>query len=197
MNQLAGPPVRVVKLGGSLLDLADLADRLRRWLGEQPAAANVLVVGGGRMADVVRDFDRRHGLRSADAHWLAIAAMALNARLVAALLPEALWLESLLDNGIRDAPLSILNPARFLREDEAAGSAGRLPMSWQATSDSIAARAAELLAADELVLLKSTSPPEPATVEVLLAAGYVDAFFAKASGGVARVRYCNLRDGTS
>ena len=184
--------LRVIKLGGSLLELADVAGRLRHWLAAQSAATNVLVVGGGQLADVVRAFDRRHGLAAADAHWLAVGAMELNARMIARLLPDAVWLDWPIDHIPHEA-LAILNPTRLLEHDEETQAARRLPMNWHVTSDSIAARAAEVLDADELVLLKSADPPDPPTIEALVAAGYVDTCFSEASHCVRRIRYVNLR----
>lgn len=86
---------RVVKLGGSLLDLADLLPRLRDWLERQPPSSTVLVAGGGRMADVVRDADRLHRLGETVSHWLCIRVMTINAEMLSALLPEASLCRSL------------------------------------------------------------------------------------------------------
>jgi hypothetical protein len=47
-------PIRVVKLGGSLLDLEELPERLTRWIAAQRAMASVMVVGGGWLADALR-----------------------------------------------------------------------------------------------------------------------------------------------
>ena len=40
-------PLRVVKVGGSLLDYPRLVTRLTDWLQQQEPMINVLVVGGG------------------------------------------------------------------------------------------------------------------------------------------------------
>jgi hypothetical protein len=177
-----------------LLELPKLADVLRRWLARQPAAANVLLVGGGRVADAVREYDRLHGLSESDAHWLAIRAMEFNSRLLASVLTEADWLDSL--DGWADcvAPLAILNPYQFMREDENFGHP--LPASWQVTSDSIAARAAEHSFACELVLLKSALPPAATTVDAAADAGYVDRMFPEASRTIPLIRCVNLREPT-
>ena len=72
----------VVKLGGSLLDLPDLMNRLKA-LTEQLSPAPVLVItGGGVAADLVRTLDQRFGLTPEQAHWTAIAAMSFNASLL-------------------------------------------------------------------------------------------------------------------
>lgn len=212
--------VRVIKLGGSLLDWPGVVERLRSWIAAQSAATNVLVVGGGQLVDVVREFDRRHTMRAADAHWCAVRGMEINSRLLCAALGGAVWLDwpsteaagdvvelvraqaaNHRDDqtahevcyGLLSSPLAILNPTRLLEHDEQSLSSRRLPMSWQVTSDSIAARAAEVLGAEELVLLKSADPPEPLTIERMIETGYVDAYFAEASRHLRRIRYVNLR----
>lgn len=184
--------IRVVKLGGSLLDLPDLAARLRRWLGAQPAMPSVVLTGGGRLADAVREYDRRHALGDETAHWLAVRAMQRNARLTAALLPEASWATSVeeLVEGAR--PLSIVDPWGLLHDDDRRFSPQPLPASWQVTSDSIAARLAQLCGAGELVLLKSTLPRE-ASLAAAAAGGYVDVFIPQALA-LPQVRCVNLRD---
>ncbi len=190
--------LRVVKVGGSLLLWPALPDRLRQWLAEQPPAFDVLVAGGGRLVDVLREADRAHGLDQATSHWLCVRAMAVNARLLAALAPEARWIASL-DAGARaaeaafDAPgaVAILDPWPFMQADQQAVDPPALPCRWDVTSDSIAARLAQRGQAAELVLLKSSLPAarrlEQAAVE-----GYVDGFFPRAAASLP-VRCVNLR----
>ena len=55
---MSGADLRVIKLGGSLLGWPEWPARLHSWLTAQTPAANVLVVGGGALADVVREWDR-------------------------------------------------------------------------------------------------------------------------------------------
>lgn len=184
--------IRVIKLGGSLLDLLDLAARLRRWLGQQPARSNAVVVGGGRLADAVREYDRLHALGDETAHWLAVQAMQLQARMVAALLPEANWVESVERLITAASPLSIVDPWKLLRDDDRRLSPQPLPAGWQVTSDSIAARLAQLCGATEVVLLKSALPAE-ATLTAAANGGYVDEFFPRAVT-FPYVRCVNLRD---
>ena len=71
----------------------------------------------------------------------------------------------------RDKP--ILDAYAFMSGDDL--DAGALPHSWNVTSDSVAARLAEILDAD-LVLLKSMAPPSN-SIRDWASAGYVDPFF--------------------
>ena len=67
--------------------------------------------------------------------------------------------------------------------------------SWDVTSDSIAARIADLLGSDELVLLKSSLPePQVATLDEAAAAGFVDRCFPCYAAKLPLVRLVNLRD---
>jgi aspartokinase-like uncharacterized kinase len=184
--------LRVVKVGGSLLDLDDLADRLRRWLAEEGENSTLLVVGGGCRADLLRT--HRQQLNDVEAHWLAIDAMLANARTLKEQLPEATWLDRIGDVKASGVPLSILNPVSFMQHDDPHHPFGALPANWNVTSDSIAARAAELAGVDELIVLKSAPPPAPEKLEELVTAGYVDDFFPTAARNVARVRFVNFRD---
>jgi hypothetical protein len=68
-----------------------------------------------------------------------------------------------------------------------------LPHTWDVTSDSIAALVAARLAADELVLLKSTLSAGNGSANELAAAGLVDAHFPRVCGSL-DVRIVNLRD---
>lgn len=183
--------LRVVKVGGSLLDLDDLADRLRRWLVEDCEASSLLVVGGGRRVDLLRA--QRRQITDVQAHWLAIDAMLANARALSEQLHEAVWFDRIREVQACGAPLGILNAVSFMRYDDPRHPLGALPASWSVTSDSIAARAADLAEADELVLLKSASPPISGSCDELATAGYVDAYFPIAVRNVTQVRFVNFR----
>jgi aspartokinase-like uncharacterized kinase len=184
-------PVRVIKLGGSLLDWPDLIGQFRSWLAAQSPAANVIVVGGGPLVDSLRALDRVHALPDEAAHWLAVRAMSLTAAMVAELLSEAILVrmpeELRLDSA--GSP-QILDVEEFLRYEQ--GKSGALPCSWDVSSDSIAARLANAIDACELVLLKSTLPGGT-TQKSIAQGGYVDGRFA-ASADLLSVRCVNLRD---
>jgi len=77
--------VRVVKLGGSLLELPGLPAVLRSWFARQPPAVSLLLVGGGRFVAALREADRVHRLDAEACHWLAVRAMGWTARLVQSL----------------------------------------------------------------------------------------------------------------
>jgi aspartokinase-like uncharacterized kinase len=169
----------VVKVGGSLFGLANLGRRLHRWLEDLGAAHTLLVAGGGRAADMVRDLDREYGLGEEAAHWLALRALSLTAHFLQALLPDAhliselSWPLPFLEAG---RPL-VLNPYEFIRADE--GRPGCLAHSWDVTSDAIAARAAAVSGAKRLVLLKSVPVPMTMNWEEAARLGFVDRAFAR------------------
>jgi aspartokinase-like uncharacterized kinase len=176
----------VAKVGGSLYDLPDLGARLRGWVGE--CADDVLLVpGGGPLADAVRALDRTHALSEEASHWLALGAMALAARFLARLLP-----------GSREVSdprcvqgCCLLDALAFVRADE--GRLGCLPHCWAATSDTVAARAAEVAGAAELVLLKSMEFAGDDWDDAART-GFVDHLFASVvRRGRLRVRVVNLR----
>ncbi|MBX9791595.1 MAG: hypothetical protein K2Y37_21960 [Pirellulales bacterium] len=197
------PPVRVIKVGGSLLDEPRLPVLLRDWLARQPIAGNVVLVGGGSLVDAIRQLDQIHQFGEERSHWLAVRAMRVTARLVRELLPSAEIVEqfeSLVGRlDMREPPRpTIFDVWQFLREVEPYVAGDRLPRTWQATSDSIAARLACALARRglplaELVLLKSTLPPRDATLPDSTAAGIVDACFLQQAASMPRVRLVNLR----
>jgi aspartokinase-like uncharacterized kinase len=183
--------LRVIKLGGSLLDWPELPTRLRRWLAAQPTATNVIIVGGGPIVEGLRTIDRAQRLSASASHWLAIDAMSLTARVLGELLPEARLTDS--PTAVDTATLGtlwILDVVPLLRAEQ--GSASALPESWDVTSDSIAAHVAHQLKASELVLLKSAEVPQFQTVEELARAAHVDACFPRVAADLV-VRCANLR----
>jgi 5-(aminomethyl)-3-furanmethanol phosphate kinase len=186
---------RVVKVGGSLLTMSDLAECFQAWLAVQPTAETLLIAGGGELADAVRETNRLQPLSDAKAHWLCIRAMQLQTEMLAASLSKSQIAPSIaeLRSSCPQQRLAIVDPWRFVHEEDPKFSATPLPESWDVTSDSIAARLAQLTSADELVLLKSASAPA-AVLPELVAAGYVDRYFSQAVVGIPQVRLVNLRD---
>lgn len=165
----------VLKVGGSLLDFAELKPRLTRILAEYPQA--VLVVGGGPAADAVRLYDRVHAIGEERSHWLAMRAMTLNAHVLGELLGLPVVAQPTRGQQILDA-------ARFFQMHD------DLPHRWDVTSDSLSARAACILGAEKLIVLKSTSS---ASWQDAVAAGVLDAYFPQALGCDLPVQIINLR----
>jgi 5-(aminomethyl)-3-furanmethanol phosphate kinase len=184
-------PVRVVKVGGSLLrhqpeaQAKDLPAVLRSWLSRQSPALNVLVAGGGEFADAIRQADAMHGLGDEAAHWLCVDALSLTARLLSRIVNAKVISRAEEIPAMAEA-ICVFDPGPYLRSVEPVLGSTSLPPSWAVTSDSIAARIAEHLAADELVLLKSCLPAAATTP-------YVDDYFPAAAANLSLVRCVNLR----
>jgi aspartokinase-like uncharacterized kinase len=188
----------VVKVGGSLYDLPDLGKKLWRWLEQTVHGDVVLLPGGGRSADVVREWEHWHDLREEDAHWLALRALSVNAYFLRRLLPKAcvvnnLHVRALFASKLRMVP--VLDPLYFAAEDDQ--QPDHLPHTWDVTSDSIAAHAAVRTGARSLVLLKSvTVPPEMSWAEASQL-GFVDVMFPRLieqAGPKLRVEAINFRE---
>jgi aspartokinase-like uncharacterized kinase len=184
----------IVKVGGSLIDWPDLGPRLRRWLDANAPRETILVPGGGKLVDRVRELDGCHGLGDEVAHRMALRAMTMHADLLAAKLPGSCIIDGpdLAELLWEQGRLPILDALAFCESDDA--NPGALPHTWAVTSDSIAAQLAVVAGAAELVLLKS-APPPPGDVAAWADAGYVDAWLPQVlSGGGISLRAINLRE---
>jgi aspartokinase-like uncharacterized kinase len=183
-------PVIVVKVGGSLLDWPGLPAALTRFLAEQAARRVVLVAGGGRAADVIRELDRTHGLGESVAHAVALRSLDLTAHALAAIVPGLAVVERAAELGrVWDTGSTpVLAPRVIVEADDA------VEQSWRVTSDSIAARVGVLLGVRELVLLKSATLPAGVSRLEAVRRGVVDEAFTAVSAPIERVFYRNLRD---
>jgi aspartokinase-like uncharacterized kinase len=188
--------LRVVKVGGSLLDWAGLPAALSKWLNQQPPGMNVLVSGGGKLAECIRDADQRFSLGDEPAHWLAVDCLSITSRLLAVAGDFSSFLDRYDDLLAWRATSAlgnvVLDAREYLRQFEATLPGVPLPRDWTATSDSIAARLAETIGADELCLLKSSPPPRASLTE-LSASGYVDQHFSVAAARLPAPRFIDLR----
>ena len=196
-------PVRVIKVGGSLLEFDLLPTRLHAWLELQPPSHNVIIVGGGASVEAVRDADRRFALGEAFSHRLCLDLMGTTAQLFQGILSRSTEPTIFLTRGLANltekllsattSPLvTIFDAAEFMRNEDEQFSSGSLPQCWDVTSDSIAARIAVLVAAQELVLLKSAIIPE-CSRQAASELQFVDRYFERASTNLPVVRAVHLR----
>ena len=188
----------VVKVGGSLFDWPELGPRLTTWLQARratyPHEATILVAGGGPAADWIRSIDRVHHLGDARAHELALHALDLTAAALARLVAGSTLVERIDQLGVgcdSRRPLIVV-PRKMLLEIEQSGAAP-LPASWDATSDTIAARIAAHLGARALVLMKSACATECTTLADAALRGIVDPMLPRSALSIPQVEIINLR----
>ena len=189
----------VIKVGGSLFDLPDLAGRLAEFLNALDGRQWILVPGGGRACGCHPEPGRYTRFGEEAAHWLALRTLSVNAFFLSQLLAgargiviaamdewPALW---------RNGNVPILDAYAFALADEARRD--HLPHSWDVTSDSLAARVSLLLGARRLILLKSAPPLEGADGLTSGPEGIVDPFFnhaIKPANHSCPVEIVNLRE---
>jgi len=189
-------PIRFIKLGGSLLDWGPLKSRFSGWLAGQPPARNVVVVGGGRLADQIRYYDELHQLDSAATHRAAVLSMSATAQLAASLLGNLPVVTECEHLRIKNESQTcvVLDPFLMLTQDAPSNSGVALPLGWHVTGDSISAYLAQRVGAQELVLLKSSLPACDGTWQDVARSGHVDEYFPNIAKNLTRVRMVNLRD---
>lgn len=194
--------VTVLKLGGSLLDLRDLPDRLgsafKMLDGDQP----LLVCGGGDAADIVRRWHETYALNEEQSHWLAMDSIRLNQRLLLTLMPE---LELVSNRAAAEwawsrgrVPLLDLMAFVSIEESHCEQDAA-LPHTWDVTSDSLAGWVAIRWPAGRFVLLKSVELPNKDarwTLQAAADAGFVDRYFPRLTPCLPPTFWCDLRSNT-
>jgi len=172
----------VLKVGGSLLSRPDWPALLAWLIAARGFQSCCLVVGGGAVVEGLRAFDRAVPQSPQLMHDLAIDAMRLTARLVAAAVSLPL-----VATPPDDGNVAVLDVPTWL----AVGSrAATLPVGWEVTSDAIAARVA-VEHGGSLVLAKSVPPPPcPGDQLASLArAGWVDEHFPVAAGSLSTIEW--------
>lgn len=180
--------VTVIKLGGSLLTLPDLGDRLRYVLARCTPWSPLIVPGGGLMADQIRHLDRVHCWPEAISHELAMCTLSVTARIVATFDPRFEVVSSLPQARMSwdRKRIPILDPVPM-------SGLLSLPAGWEVTSDSIAASVACQFSSHRLWLLKSVDLPDPIpTVSDAAASGLIDRHFPCIAAAVHSIDWFNL-----
>ena len=126
----------------------------------------------------------------------AVDLMTVTAHMLHDHLPEVPLIEDdrLLCQRLGERSCTLFGPGQWLRHSEPNLPGKKLPTNWQVTSDSIAARLAITLLADEVVLLKSALPKNKESVGQLVQKGYLDRMFAALHPDLPRTFLVNLRD---
>ena len=191
-------PVRVVKVGCSMFERPDLQSQLFAWVAAQPRALHLFIAGGGELADSIKNWDSRFQIGEANSHWMCIRALGITARTLTHILDGS----SLLGDwdsvhgwiaAAQRESAAVLDVWEFLRKIEPSAPPEPLPQNWQVTTDSIAARVAEVLGADELILLKArTAPVAEDDFAALADCGYVDEYFPRIARRLKRITFARL-----
>ena len=140
----------VIKVGGSLAEGTERLKALCRKLSELAKKYALIVVpGGGRFADVVRDFDQRFSLPKSVSHRMALLGMDMFGLLLSGIMHSCRVFrqfddaEELFGKGV----VPIFLPSHMMFKDDP------LENSWDVTSDSIATYSAERFNAEKVILV--------------------------------------------
>ena len=139
----------VIKVGGSLAENPERLRAICRKLSELAKRYMFIVVpGGGRFADAVRELDQRFNLSSVVSHRMSILGMDQFGLLLCQIIPNSCATYLLNDakqlSEVRVVPVFL--PSRLMFKEDP------LEDSWDVTSDSIAAYAAKKVRAKKVIL---------------------------------------------
>jgi 5-(aminomethyl)-3-furanmethanol phosphate kinase len=140
----------VIKVGGSLAQTPEVLRALCVELCQIAEDYKVVVVpGGGRFADAVREFDEKYALPPVVSHRMAILAMDQYGLVLSHLIPESHCINSFKEvKSIReDKKVPVFLPSKLMLHDDS------LEVSWDVTSDSIVAYIAHRLHAERVILV--------------------------------------------
>ncbi|WP_442506339.1 hypothetical protein SH528x_005179 [Novipirellula sp. SH528] len=179
---------RVIKIGGSLLARPDLQNHLPKLLNEidggiqrdTTSLETLLIVGGGNLVDVLRQWDQLRPLDPLKTHWQCIELLQYTFEVISDWFPGWNRIDSseafqdALNQGFSTAVPSLVSIRSFYGPDND----GDLPLDWRTTSDSLAGKLCSDANADELVLLKSCPIDEMWDSQTLISQGIIDEAFA-------------------
>ena len=140
----------VIKVGGSLSETPEALKALGTKLCLFVKHYRIMVVpGGGKFADIVRDLDVKFALSAALAHQMAILSMDQYGLLLSQVIPDCYSCDSL-DDAQRisnEGKLPVFLPSKLLSHEDP------FQPSWNVTSDSIAAYIALKVGASKTILV--------------------------------------------
>jgi 5-(aminomethyl)-3-furanmethanol phosphate kinase len=167
--------MRVVKIGGSLQNSCYLNGWLQA-LKQHGAGQVVIVPGGGKFADAVREAQDRDGFDNKRAHEQALLAMEEYALHLNSMVPEFELVNDIasIHNCLKENSIPIWLPYALIKENNT------IPANWDVTSDSLAFWLALQLTVKSVILVKSVSLPENySSLQELVEVGLIDPYSIK------------------
>ena len=178
--------MRVIKLGGSLESAKTLLHCLNRIEQQYRNQKVVIVTGGGVFAEQVRIAQQHWQFNDECAHAMALLAMQQMARLV-----KGLKVDVELAHSVRAIQQSQSHIIVWSPDIDELNNAG-IPATWDITSDSLAAWLANVLSADELLVIKSAVIDDTLSLAQLAERGIIDKAFCECvANSVFTVRVIN------
>jgi len=179
--------ILVLKLGGSLFDVPGLSRKIET-LSNGRGSPLWIVPGGGGFVEEIRRLDAIHNWPVQVSHRLALSAMSLTARMIAASHSQFDLVQSQAKCRLQPQRIKVIDIANW---DEVE----TLPASWDLTSDSIAAWIADRFGSGRLLLAKSVDLPTPVpSLQMAADLKLVDACFPDYAGRLQQVDWINLRN---
>ncbi len=142
----------ILKLGGSLYG----SPYLQQWIDQIVASDHpiIIVPGGGPFADQVRDAQKQHAISDADAHHMALLAMAQFGLLICGLHPK-LSPYYFIENEVKITNKKLVwIPSKDLLSEQ------KSDHNWNVSADSLALWLAQQYKTQKLLLIKSATLPE-------------------------------------
>ncbi|MDR2204331.1 MAG: hypothetical protein LBE76_08605 [Nitrososphaerota archaeon] len=141
--------LNVIKIGGSLTQKPEALKILCQKLDQLASKHQIIVIpGGGKFADCVRETDKHFSLTNTTTHHMAILGMNQYGLLLANLIPNSQTTDNIKEAKNTKEKIVIFLPSKFMNSNK------KLPETWEITSDTIAAYIAKKLQANKLVLIK-------------------------------------------
>jgi aspartokinase-like uncharacterized kinase len=164
----------VLKIGGSFINKQNL-ENLKIITKEIQKINNhklIIVTGGGKAANFVRDYDKEVQLKVNSSHFAAMAAMELNSYLISNYFDVFSFFSTDFEFQKKINIFLVLN---YYREFDP------LPYSWNVSSDSIALELSQRLRTDKLILIKQRIIKNSLKIETQYAASdrLIDNYFPK------------------
>ncbi len=190
-------PLQIIKIGGSLLGTTSNRSALKnaeQWLARQTDLINVVIIGGGHTVDHLRRWQRQFNLTEGQAHLNAVQVMSLNtlkfarASCISTVTENWNELTNISQHAGANPTTIMFDCLSFIRDVEPTLGGTPLASDWSCTSDSIAARIAQLLGADRLTLLKSRTACS-GDLRTLRYANYVDQSFPQMAADIKSVTF--------
>ena len=194
---------RIIKIGGSILLRDDLVTNVNQWLAAHPADETMIIIGGGKLIDAVRELDQQHPMPPQQTHWMCVDLLTATASFAAVLFgwplitTEQEWNVAMqkgktFPNLSPPALPTVITPNVFYNKNKGITEIGA-PNDWRTTSDTIAALLSRRVEADELVLLKSCPVASKMSPMQLAEAGIVDEAFPEVAKELKSIRIEQLQ----